>query len=160
MRASGCSSSASSTAGPLSSSPIAGEGADHPTAAANIAALVEAAAAEPATRILNCADPDAPDGLEISRVVARHLGHDWEEVLLEGDELGHHPWDVRPPIVLDMTAAAELGYVPAGDYATTVAEEIDWLVSERPPLDEEFFAGYFDYGAEDRWLAARGAGAA
>ncbi len=41
-----------------------GEGADHPTAAANIAALIEVAAAKPGTRILNCGDPDVPNGLE------------------------------------------------------------------------------------------------
>jgi hypothetical protein len=107
-------------------------------------------AARPGTRILNCADPDAPNGLEISRVIARHLGHDWEEVLLDGDELGGHPWDVLPPVVLDTTAAAELGYVPAGDYASTVAEEIDWLVSAPP-------ATGFDYTAEDRFLVSRAA---
>ena len=105
-----------------------GDGADHPTAAANIAALIEVAAAKPGRRILNCADPDTPNGLEISRMVARHLGHDWDEVLVDDGSPGGHPWDMRPPIVLDMAAAAELGYVPAGDYAATVAEEIDWLV--------------------------------
>jgi nucleoside-diphosphate-sugar epimerase len=126
-----------------------GEGADHPTAAANIAALIEVAAARPGTRILNCADPDAPNGLEISRVIARHLDHEWKEVLLDGDELGRHPWDVLPPVVLDLSAAAELGYVPAGDYAATVAEEIDWLVGSPP-------AGSFDYAAEDAYLSAIG----
>ncbi|MDT7683741.1 MAG: hypothetical protein QOG57_4051, partial [Pseudonocardiales bacterium] len=42
-------------------------------------------AAKPGRRILNCADPDAPSALEISRVVARHLGHDWTEVPLAPD---------------------------------------------------------------------------
>jgi|GEM_PF-3600227 len=37
-----------------------GAGADHPTAAANLAALVEVVAAAPGRRILNCADPDVP----------------------------------------------------------------------------------------------------
>src|SRR5215204_1678059 len=85
-----------------------GAGVDHPTAAANIAALVEVVAADPGRRILNSADPDAPTAVEISRAIARHLKHDWEEVLL-GDEtdqvLGKHPWDAPYPIVLDMTAA-------------------------------------------------------
>jgi nucleoside-diphosphate-sugar epimerase len=133
-----------------------GEGLDHPTAAANIAALIEVAAAKPGRRILNCADPDAPNGLEISRTIARHLGHEWQEVLIDGDEPGRHPWDAQPPIVLDMTAAAELGYVPAGDYPATVADEIDWLVAAGPPRDDEFFAPYFDYAAEDRYLEAIG----
>jgi hypothetical protein len=114
------------------------------------------AAAKPGQRILNCADPDAPNGLGISRTIARLLGHEWEEVLVDGDEPGGHPWDVLPPIVLDMTAAAELGYVPAGDYAATVAEEVDWLVASRRNLDDEFFEGYFDYAAEDRYLDSIG----
>jgi len=133
-----------------------GEGADHPTAAANIAALVEVAATNPGQRILNCADPDTPNGLEISRTIARLLGHEWEELLVDGDEPGSHPWDLAPPVVLDMTAAAELGYVPAGDYATTVAGEVDWLVETGAPSDEEFFAGSFDYEAEDAYLEAIG----
>lgn len=140
-----------------------GAGVDHTTAAANIAALIEVAAARPGTRILNSADPDAPSALEISRTVAERLGHTWEEVLLDvgssGDGLGRHPWDVPHPIVLDTTAAVELGYVPAGDYAATVASELDWLVSAARAgtlrLDEEFFAGSFDYAAEDAYLAHR-----
>ena len=69
-----------------------------------------------------------------------------------------------------MTAAAMIGYVPIGDYATTVADEVDWLVGQvtaagtsegagdvRLPagLDAEFFDGYFDYAREDRYLADR-----
>jgi nucleoside-diphosphate-sugar epimerase len=126
-----------------------GEGVDHPTAAANIAALVEVAGAKPAARILNCADPDTPNGLEISRAIARHLGHEWEEVLVDGDEVGRHPWDAVPPVVLDMAAATALGYTPAGDYAETVAAELDWLVEEPPPV-------VFDYEAEDRYLESIG----
>ena len=110
-----------------------------------------AVAAKPGARILNSADPDAPYALEISRVIARHLAHEWEEVLLDDASLGAHPWDKRPPFVLDTSAAAALGYEPAGDYAATVTEEIDWLVRERPPLDESF-AGAFDYAAEDARL--------
>jgi hypothetical protein len=115
------------------------------------------------------ADPDAPSALEISRAIARHLGHQWDEVLLDegaGEALGQHPWEAPHPIVLDTSAAAELGYVPAGDYATTVADEVDWLVASargyhrtpppRPPvlqLDEPYFAPLLDYAAEDRYLA-------
>ena len=130
-----------------------GEGTDHPTAAVNIAALIETVAAQPGARILNSADPDAPNGLEIARTVARQLDHDWEEILVDGAELGRHPWDKLPPFVLDMTAALELGYVPVGDYAATVAAEIDWLVAGGYEPDPEFFARFFDYVAEDRFLA-------
>ena len=142
-----------------------GAGVDHPTAAANIAALIEVVAAKPGRRILNSADPDAPSALEISRTIARQLDHDWDEVLLDdgADEtLGRHPWDAPHPIVLDMTAAAELGYTPVGDYATTVAEEVEWLVRVAeggavaeivPGFDEAYFTPMLDYAAEDRYLA-------
>jgi nucleoside-diphosphate-sugar epimerase len=136
-----------------------GAGIDHPSAAANIAALVETAAERPGTRILNSADPDAPSGREIARTIARRLDHTWQEVLLDGESggLGRHPWDKVPPMILDMSAAAELGYTPAGDYAATVAEEVDWLVSSYGAgtleIDTEFFASLFDYAAEDRYLS-------
>lgn len=67
------------------------------------------------------------------------------------------------PVVLDTTAAAELGYVPAGDYAATVAEEVDWLVfaarggdgaSALPGDDDPFFGPMLDYRAEDRYLGS------
>ncbi len=130
-----------------------GEGGDHTTAAANIAALVEVVAAKPGARVLNSADPDAPNGLEIARTIARLMGHEWREVLLDGDAVGNvgrHPWDRRPPVVLDTSAALALGYVPVGDYAATVADEVDWLVETRPPFEDD---SYFDYAAEDLELA-------
>jgi nucleoside-diphosphate-sugar epimerase len=165
-----------------------GAGVDHPTAAANIAALIELAARRPGRRILNAADPDAPSALDMSRAIAAHLGHTWEEILLgrevgqdgeggaggeEGEEppgqatLGRHPWDAPHPIVLDMTAAAALGYTPAGDYATTVTTEVDWLTAAArggddadliPGPADDYFAPLLDYPAEDRWLAARADG--
>ena len=144
-----------------------GRGVDHTTAAANIAALCETVAAKPGRRVLNSADPDAPSALEIARTIASRLDHDWDEVLLEGDAVGavgRHPWDVPHPIVLDTSAAVELGYVPAGDFASTVAEEVDWLVSaarggegavKLPGRDDPFFAPFLDYAAEDRYLGRR-----
>lgn len=135
---------------------LAGRGAGvvHPTAAANIAALIELVARRPGSRILNCADPDAPDALAIARTVAAHLGHTWAEILLDADGgLGRHPWESRHPVVLDLTAATELGYVPAGTYAETVAAEIDWLTATGGPADTEYFAPLFDYAAEDAYLA-------
>ena len=139
-----------------------GEGGDHPSAAVNVAALIQAVATAPGARILNSADPDAPNALEISRAVARHLGHERHEVLLDGDEHGQHPWDKRPPFVLDTSAATLLGYDPVGDYATTVTHELDWLIAAArgeaegwaiPADDDPFFAPLLDYAAEDRYLA-------
>jgi nucleoside-diphosphate-sugar epimerase len=138
-----------------------GAGVDHTTAAANIAALIEVAAESPGARVLNSADPDAPSALEIARTIAGQLGHSWEEVLLDdapADGVGRTPWDAPHPIVLDTTAALELGYVPAGDYAATVAEMVDWLVTAAqggegsdllPASEDEYYAPLLDYAAED-----------
>jgi hypothetical protein len=141
-----------------------GEGTDHTTAAANVAALIETVAAQPGRRVLNSADPDAPSGLEIARTIAAQLNYRWDEVLLDDGaepELGRHPWDAIHPIVLDMTAAGKLGYVPAGNYAQTVAAEVDWLVSAAAVAEDDaalpwqrdgYFDAMFDYPAEDRYL--------
>ncbi|MDT7786409.1 MAG: hypothetical protein QOF58_4828 [Pseudonocardiales bacterium] len=106
-----------------------GEGVDHPAAAANIASLIETVAGNPGTRVLNAADPDAPNGLEISRIIARAFGHHWREILLDHDEAGRHPW--HRGFVLDTSAAVALGYRPVGDYAFTVREALRDLVSSR-----------------------------
>jgi nucleoside-diphosphate-sugar epimerase len=146
-----------------------GAGIDHTSAAVNIAALIEVCAAAPASRILNCGDPVAPSALEISRSIAKILDHEWDEVLLDSDELGalgDHPWDAPYPIVLDMTNALELGYVPVGTFEETVRAEVEWLAplvstGARPVelpsgLDVAFFESFFDYATEDRYLAQRG----
>ena len=145
-----------------------GTGVVHPTAAVNTAALIETVARQPGARILNSADPDAPTALEIARTIARQLGRAWDEVLLDESVdadhpgLGRTPWDSPHPVVLDTTASLELGYKPVGDYAATVADEVDWLFDVYragdpdgvlPGVEDEFFARYFDYPAEDAYLA-------
>lgn len=144
-----------------------GNGIVHPTAASNVAALIETVAHRPGARILNSADPDAPSAREIAKTIARQLGHSWDEVLLDASadpDLGRTPWDSPHPVVLDTTASLELGYKPVGDYAATVADEVDWLFDEYragdpngllPTADDPFFARFFDYAAEDAYLAAR-----
>jgi nucleoside-diphosphate-sugar epimerase len=133
-----------------------GEGVDHTSAAVNIASLIDVCAQQPGCRVLNSADPDAPSGLEIARSVARHFDHKWREVLLDDSAphgLGWHPWDRRPPVVLDISAARALGWQPVGDYAATVAIELDWLASGRAAFEEGFFERSFDYAREDEWIA-------
>ncbi len=128
--------------------------------------LVETVALSPGRRILNSADPDAPSGLEIARTVAKYLGHEWAEILLDDDadpSLGWHPWDRKYPVVLDTTAAVELGYRPVGDYAATVPGVINWLISTAHGADaaqlpagfgDEYFADRFDYPREDASLVS------
>ncbi|GAA1109820.1 NAD-dependent epimerase/dehydratase family protein [Nocardiopsis composta] len=137
-----------------------GASVDHTTAAANLAALVQRAAEVPGRRILNSADPDAPNVLEIAQTVAAHFGHAWRIHPAEEDSgLGRTPWDTDAPIVLDTSAAGRLGYEPVGRYAETVREELDWLArtAQSAPetiADAAFTARYLDYRAEDAALAA------
>lgn len=145
-----------------------GRSVDHTTAADNVAALVATVANLPGRRVLNVGDPDAPDVRQIARTVARFMGHEWDEVLLEDDAdpaLGSSPWDAPYSVVLDTSAAVELGYVPAGDYASTVAGELAWLLDCArgggdagllPGPDDSTFSQFLDFAAEDRYLAARG----
>ena len=139
-----------------------GIGADHPSAALNIAALIQVVAEKPGQRILNVADPDCPDGRTIASIVADQLGHSWQEVLLDGDApagLGRHPWDRIPKVELDTSAAARLGYTPVGDYATTVRDEIQWLVEVGSGMQpgnviEWSTPGPLDYALEDDYRRA------
>ena len=144
-----------------------GAGADHPTAAQNLAALVQLVAENPAPRVLNIADPDCPDGRRIAGVIAAHMDHSWREVLLDEAAppgLGAHPWNRVPPFELDTTAAERLGYVPHGDYAATVSDEVDWLVagSAAPEVERSFDSlvrryapSPEDYALEDAYLGER-----
>jgi nucleoside-diphosphate-sugar epimerase len=144
-----------------------GRGANHPTAAVNLAALTAFCAARPGVRILNSADPDAPDGFAISRIIAARLDCAWTEILLDETApagLGDHPWNTLPPFTLDTSAAQRLGFVPVGSYAETVKAELDWLVRAArsgdpagtlPSPDDPYFRAFFDYAREDAWLAER-----
>ncbi len=142
-----------------------GRGINHPTAAGNLAALVGFCALRPGTRVLNSADPDAPDGLAISRIIAARLGHTWKEVLLDAtapEGMGDHPWNTLPPFVLDTSAARRFGFVPVGTYGDMVGPVVDWLATAQrtgdptcilPAPDDSDFAYFFDYGREDAWLS-------
>jgi nucleoside-diphosphate-sugar epimerase len=141
----------------------AGLGGHHTTAAVNTAALVERVAAVPGSRILNSADPDAPSAQEIARTIAQYLGHEWDEVLLDGSApagLGDHPWDFRPPLVLSTEASRDLGYEPVGSYAETIPHQIDWLLRAAasgavPGRHDPFFKHYLDYELEDGYFRGK-----
>ncbi|AYG02208.1 NAD-dependent epimerase/dehydratase family protein [Gryllotalpicola protaetiae] len=142
-----------------------GRGGDHTTAAANVASLVEAVVQHPAARILNVGDADAPTGLAIAETVAAHagLGSDFEIIAIDDDvdpQYGAHPWDVVPPVVLDLTAARELGW-QGETFAQTVGAELDWLQREHELGltarfdDDPYFAPFLDYRLEDAYLLLR-----
>lgn len=102
------------------------EAVDHLTAAVNTAALIDVVAHSPGRRILNSADPDTPPAGDIVRSIASRLG--WNGTLeVVHTEDGMNPWSAANPIVLDMTAAAQLGYVPRGSALELLSDEVDWV---------------------------------
>jgi len=139
-----------------------GRTGNHPTAAVNLARLVRVCAERPATRILNAADPDTPSSADIAQAIAETVELPLELVGLDDgvpDAWGRNPWDTWPPFFLDMSAAAEIGYMPVGTYAETVATTVRELLALSPAaaaaIDADpFFEGRFDYALDDAALAA------
>ncbi|MFC8507891.1 NAD-dependent epimerase/dehydratase family protein [Streptomyces sp. NPDC057411] len=140
----------------------------HPVHSANLAELVRLAAARPGTRVLNAADPEAPTVAEIGAAVDAAMGVRSETVVFEGapgkDGVGLTPWTAPHPVVCDMAAAErELGYRPVVGYAESLPGTIDFLTAAVAGRDwREAFPGlakygvdFFDYAAEDAWLAGR-----
>ena len=143
----------------------------HPVSVLNLAELLRLCAERPGDRILNGGDPDPPSVLEISRIVAGAMDHEWVEVLMPAgpheEVVGGSPWGVPRPWVLDMTEAEfEVGYRPVSTYANAVRATIDWLVAatrgrdwrEVLPTAAEHYEKLFDYAAEDAYLDTLKAG--
>lgn len=131
----------------------------HTSAAANIASLIRTTAEAPATRILNAGDPDPPTVRQIGETMAAHLGWTGEFVEMPADaEIGHTPWSTPSPLIVDIDAAAALGYHPAGTYAETTRPYVEWMHGLADDWKAVFpmFAHYpsdpFDYAAEDNAL--------
>lgn len=110
-----------------------GEAVDHLSAAANLAALIRTVSASPGARILNAADPDPLPAVQIYEAIAEAVGWEGEFQLLDpGEPGGEHPWDAPHPIVLDTTAALELGYRPVGSGRDLIKHEVQWVISDPP----------------------------
>jgi len=146
-----------------------GQSRFQPVSTANLAELIRLAAARPGSRVLNAADPQAPTVREIGAAVHAVLDHDAEEILIDGppqaSTVGLTPWSVPEPVVLDMSAAErELGYRPATSYLESLPETVAWLVAAArgrdwkevfPDLANNYPTDFFDYPAEDAWLAGQ-----
>ncbi|MFD5329076.1 NAD-dependent epimerase/dehydratase family protein [Streptomyces sp. NPDC127092] len=141
----------------------------HPVHVDNLAELIRLAAAKPGSRVLNGADPEAPTVAEIGAAIDAAMGVTSETILFEGppgeDMVGCTPWTTPHPVVADMSAAErELGYRAVVGYAESLPGTIEFLASTVAERDwREAFPGlvkygvdFFDYAAEDAWLAARG----
>ncbi|MFI8520213.1 NAD-dependent epimerase/dehydratase family protein [Streptomyces sp. NPDC085481] len=140
----------------------------HPVHVDNLAELIRLAATHPGSRVLNGADPEAPMVAEIGAAIDAAMGVSSETILFEGpagkDMVGYTPWTTPHPTVCDMSAAErELGYRPVVTYEESLPGTIAFLaatVAERDWRDAfpglvKYGVDFFDYAAEDAWLAAR-----
>ncbi|MYS24704.1 NAD-dependent epimerase/dehydratase family protein [Streptomyces sp. SID4948] len=150
--------------------PYGGTSRFHPVHSANIAELVRLAARHPGSRTLNAGDPEVPTVAEIAAAVDAALGRGSETVLVPGPPpgptVGDHPWGIAHPLVLDMSAAErELGYRPVTGYLESLPETVaglaesldgrDWREVFPVPARHSAQNDWFDYAAEDAWLAGR-----
>jgi len=133
-----------------------GESQFHTTSVANLAELIRLAAEQPADRALNAGDPDPPTTLEICRAIGSAMDHEFDPVLLPGEEV-ENPWATPVPFVVSMEAAErELGYAPVTTYPEAVKETCAWLVGELErgrSWDGTYLEGMVDYKVEDRVLS-------
>lgn len=144
-----------------------GQSLFHITATANLAELCRLSLEARGTRVLNVGDPDPPTVREIGEVIGATLGHRWEIVGLPGEpqrSVGHTPWSVPRPFLLDTAAAAAIGYAPVTDYAgamhgtcRALQEAVegaggDW--TRAFPALAAYSRPLFEYKAEDEVLAA------
>jgi nucleoside-diphosphate-sugar epimerase len=136
------------------------------SAAANIAELAKAALERPGSHILNAADPEALSAGEVVRAIARAAGTAVDLVPLPGPPdgvVGDSPWSSEGPLVLDMTAAARIGYRPAGGYRDLVGEACGDLVARARaaswqdafPNLARYPSATFDPEVDAAWLAGR-----
>jgi nucleoside-diphosphate-sugar epimerase len=136
-----------------------GESRFHTTSVPNLAELIRLAAAQPGDRAFNAGDPDASTTLDICRAVGAAMGHEFEPVLLPGDEYDN-PWGSPPdaPFVISMEAAErELGYRAVATYPEAVRETCAWLVEELEAgrdWNGTYLEGMLDYAAEDEVLGS------
>lgn len=140
----------------------------HPAHTSNIAEAVRLAAHTPGTRALNIGDPEVPTARQIATAIDEILGVSSEIVGMPGPAegmVGLHPYGVPNPFVLSLEAARrEIGYKPLTGYRESLQTTVEWMLSAVRDQDwtEVFPAlahhpagfSFFDYEAEDHWLAA------
>ena len=114
--------------------PLAYEGRSrfHTSSVSNIAELTRVVLDQPATHILNIADPEALSVVEIGSAIAAHMGYGGTFLKVAGGgfpaTIGRTPFSVPRPFVLDTGAALALGYSPVSTYPQAVGAICDDLV--------------------------------
>jgi len=137
-----------------------GQSRFHASATANIAELIAVALAQPDTRVLNAADPEALTVAAIGEAVSGHYTHHWRMVPFEGPPrgaVGRSPWAIPLPIVLDMARAEALGYRPVTRYRDAVGDVCaSAQAAAQAGVDfPDYLMAMFDYPAEDAFLTGR-----
>jgi nucleoside-diphosphate-sugar epimerase len=148
--------------------PLAMEGRSRfqTTSTAALAEAVLCAALGQAKTILNVADSDAPDVVEIGRAIMSAMGVDAELVLqpdaTKASDIGFTPWSVLRPMICQSSLP------PFKNYAETVQTAVDWLVrathgrawQDVLPQLAAYPDDLFDYAAEDAGFLTGGDGIA
>lgn len=137
-----------------------GQSRFHTSATANIAELIAVCLATPATRVLNAADPEALTVSAIAQAIADVYDYDLALRPFEGPPVGGvgaHPWCLPKPLVVDMSRALALGYLPVTDYRQAVgaACRSAEAAAASGVAFPEYITAMFDYPAEDGFLAGR-----
>jgi len=147
--------------------PLAYEGLSrfHASSSKNIAELARLAAERSFHGILNAGDPECLTVFEIGETIADAVGHQWRLVPIphgrERDSVGMTPWSVPKPFVLDMRAAAALGYHAVTTYQGQMPSYCAWLSAQAraqpwrqafPILARYPASDLFDYVAEDEFM--------
>lgn len=108
----------------------------HTSSTANIAETIRIAHQARYHGPLNAADPQAPTVADIAETVARAFDHEWDLVpledrlsddRLEGTEVGHTPWSLPFPLIVDTAKAQSLGYQPITSYQQAAPDYSKWL---------------------------------
>lgn len=129
----------------------------HTTSAANIAEVARVSLEAKGSRILNIADPTAPNVAEIATLIAQHMHYSGQLVEVAGDvDVGFTPWSGPNSVVLDTSAALALGYIPVSTYGDSIGSICDGLAEAAVGRDwREIFPAFarypapFDYELED-----------
>ena len=142
--------------------PVAYEGKSrfHTSATVNIAALILTVLGQPATQVLNAADPRSLTVMEMGAAVAAAYEHEFRFVPFAGpgvDGVGDNPWGVPRPLIVDMSRAEASGYRPVATYEDAVGKACRWAQAaiSNGATVPAYVMAMFDYGAEDAFLNAR-----
>lgn len=137
----------------------------------NLAEIVRLACEHPGDRVVNAADEDPCDVLDIAREVADLMHWQWSEILLPGPPpapfIGYTPWSTPARLEADMSAAhRELGYEPVITCAATLEATVEWLRGYLRDSSswEDLLPGYvarnghdtFSYDKEDAFIRRLG----